>query len=300
MSKITTFLNLLKEPNKSIKILGDKKFFNWLPDKPYLKLLFRAEMGQKLNLDNPQTFNEKLQWIKLYDRKPEYTQWVDKYEVRKYIAETIGEEYLIPLIGVYETVDEIPWGELPNKFVLKCTHGSGSNIVCRNKDKLDIAESKKKLNKWMKKNWYWFGREWVYKNIEPRIICEKYISEGNGIPDDYKVMCFNGIPKIIQVHKDRFTNQVQDFYTTDWERMKFSQGTSNINIVQKKPKKLEEMLELSKVLSKGINHIRVDFYYVNGKLYFGELTFFDGSGFWAFEPESYDYLLGSWIDLKNK
>ena len=291
MSKIRTLSKILKnDPKKIIKILGGKGFFNWMPDKLYLKIVYWGETGKKLNLEDPKTYNEKLQWIKLYDRKQEYSTYVDKYEVRKYIAKTIGEEYLIPIIGVYE---------LPNQFVLKCTHGSGSNIICHDKNKLDINNAKKKLNKWMKKNWYWFGREWPYKNVKPRIICEKYISEGTEIPDDYKIMCFNGEPKCIQLHKGRFTNHLQDFYTTDWKLMKLNQGLPSTNGLQERPSKLDEMLDLSRTLSKGFKHIRVDFYYVNKKLYFGELTFFDGSGFYPFEPEEYDYLLGGWINLKE-
>lgn len=296
MIGLKTVFSLIKKPRKLVKILGDKGFFNWMPDKPYLKLVYRCETGKKLDLNNPQTFNEKLQWIKLYDRKPEYSIYADKYEVRKHIAETIGEKYLIPLIGVYESVDEIPWDELPNRFVLKCTHGSGSNIICQDKNKLAINDAKKKLSKWMKKSWYWFGREWPYKNVKPRIVCEEFISDTVNTPDDYKVMCFNGEPKCIQVHKGRFSNHTTDYYNTDWNVMNFKTRTPTSCITQEKPIILSEMLEISKSLSKSIIHVRVDFYYVNNRIYFGELTFFDASGYDNY-PDEYNNLLGNWINL---
>ncbi len=295
--KKDVILECIKSPRRLIRILGEKGIFNRVSDKQYLKLVYWGETGKKLNLDNPKTFNEKLQWIKLYDRKPEYSTYVDKYAVREYISEKIGDKYLVPLIGVYNNVDEIVWDKLPGKFVIKCTHGSSCNIICSNKSELNIDEAKAKLNKWMKKSWFWFGREWPYKNVKPRIICEEYISENDEVPDDYKVMCFNGEPKCIQVHKGRFKEHLQNYYDTEWNVMELSQGLPTIDEECEKPEMLDEMLELSRVLSKDINHVRVDFYYVNKKLYFGELTFFDASGFYLFEPEEYDYLLGSWIKL---
>src|SRR5690554_2911549 len=186
MSKINALFNLVKKPRKIIKVLGDKGLLNWIPDKHYLKLVYWGETGKKLNIKDPKTFNEKLQWLKLHDRKPEYSIYVDKYAVRSYIAKTIGKKYLIPLIVVYDSVEEIDWASLPDKFVLKCTHGSGSNIICPDKNKLDMEEAKKKLQKWMNKNWYWFGREWPYKKVKPRIICEELIKKKNGgLPYDY-------------------------------------------------------------------------------------------------------------------
>ena len=303
MSKIITALNLLKkEPRKIVKVLGSNNLLNWIPDKTYLKILYYCETGKKLNLENPKTFNEKLQWIKLYDRKPEYITYVDKYSVRDYIKKTIGEEYLIPLIGVYNTVDEILWGELPNQFVLKCTHGSGSNIICKDKNQLDIIGAKKKLSKWMKKNWYWFGREWPYKNLRPRIICEEFISEDNEIPYDYKVMCFNGEAKLIQVHANRFAiNHTQNFYDVMWNKTTISQGYSYGSFLSegadKKPKCLETMLKLSEHLSRNTYHVRIDWYEVEGRLYFGEITLFDGSGLYPFDNENDNLMLGSWISL---
>jgi hypothetical protein len=301
VSRIKTAVNLLKrDPKKIFPALGRNGVFNWMPDKLYLKIIYYYETGQYLNLDNPVTFNEKLQWIKLYDRKPEYNTYVDKYNVRDYIKQTLGEEYLIPLIGVYDTVDEIPWDELPNKFVLKCTHGSGSNIICKDKCKLDIEESKRKLKRWMKKNWFWFGREWPYKNVKPRIICEEFISDTNNTPDDIKVLCFNGKAKLIEVHMNRFgNNHTQDFYDITWRKTGISQGNIS-NSTKEKPLYFEEMINLSELLAKDKYHVRIDWYEVNGKLYFGEITFFDGSGLYPFDNENDNLMLGSWIDLTMK
>ncbi len=301
MSKINTALSLLKrDPKKIIMAMGSNNLLNWIPDKIYLKILFYCETGRKLDLENPLTFNEKLQWIKLYDRKPEYITYVDKFAVRDYIKHTIGEEYLIPLIGVYDTVDEIPWDELPNKFVLKCTHGSGSNIICKDKRKLDIEDSKRKLKRWMKKNWFFIGREWPYKYVKPHIVCEEFISQSNKVPIDYKVMCFNGQAKLIEVHLNRFdTNHTQDFYDVNWEKTRISQGGSSSNIIIQEPVFLKEMLRLSELLAKNKFHVRVDWYEVSGKLYFGEITFFDASGFDLFDNPEDELMLGNWIDLDS-
>ncbi len=302
MSKIRTAYNLFKKPRKLVRVLGDKKLFNWIPDPLYLKLVYWTETGQKLNLENPKSYNEKIQWIKLYDRRPEYSTYADKYAVRNYIASTIGEEYLIPLLGVYESVEEIPWDEFPEQFVLKCTHGSGSNILCMDKSKLDINSAKKKLEKWMKKNWYWFGREWAYKNIKPRIICEKFMVDESGIElKDYKIFCFNGKAKIIQVDYGRFTNHKRNLYDTEWQYIPASiKLPTDPNVVIKKPSKLETMLKLAEILAKDYPHVRVDFYSINDKIYFGELTFYHGSGFEKFEPEEFGLTMGNLIELPVK
>lgn len=301
MSKFRTGIELLKDPRRLVKILGDKQFFNWLPDEQYLGLVFWAETGTKLDLDNPKTFNEKLQWIKIHDRKPEYSTYVDKYAVREYIEKTIGEKYLIPLIGVYGSAEEIPWDKLPKQFVLKCTHGSASNIICKDKHKLDIEESKRRLTRWMNKNWFWFGREWPYKNVEPRIICEEYISNSDTVPNDLKVMCFNGEARLIELHIDRFSSRhTQDFYDVNWRRTQISQGGSFATqspVLVPKPACFDEMLRLSNFLARDKYHVRIDWYEVNGRLYFGEITFFDGSGFALFDNPEDDLMLGSWIDL---
>lgn len=292
---------VLRNPKRLIRILGHRGFFNFVPDLPYLKLVYWAEMGKSLNIENPQTFNEKIQWLKLYNRNPKNTKYVDKYEVRRYIAETIGEQYLIPLINVYDEVNEINWDSLPNSFVLKCTHGSGSNIICKDKNNLDINLAKKKLKRWMNQSWYYFGREWEYKNIKPRIICEKYIVDNHENDlKDYKIMCFNGKAKCIFVCLNRNSKNGLNIniYDKNWNLLPFERnGAPNSKEIVKKPKNLELMLELAEVLAKEFPFLRVDFYDVNDKIYFGEMTFYPGSGFRGFTPEQYDEILGSWINL---
>lgn len=302
MKKIKTALKLLKnDPKKVVSAMGRNNLLNWIPDKTYLKIIFYCETGNKLNLDSPLTFNEKLQWLKLYDRKAEYTIYSDKFAVREYIKKTIGEEYLIPIIGVYDTVDEIPWNELPNQFVLKCNHGSGCNIICKDKNNLDIDDAIKKLNKWIRKNYYYSTREWPYKNIRPRIVCEVYLGKLEEVPNDLKVMCFNGEAKLIELHVGRFSDgHTQDFYDTDWRKTPISQGGSFANNSAKlvpEPTCLKEMVMLSELLAKDIYHVRIDWYEINGRLYFGEITFFDASGFALFDNYGDDLMLGSWIRL---
>lgn len=293
----------LKSPRKLIVKLGAKNLFNWIPDRPYLKLAFWGEMGKGINMDNPKTFNEKLQCLKIYDRKAEYTRYVDKYEVRSYIKETVGEEHLIPLLGVYNSVDEIDFNKLPNQFVLKCSHGSQCNIICTNKDKLDLKDAKRKLTRWMKKSWFWFGREWPYKNVKPRIICEKYMIDesGTGLVD-YKFMCFNGEPDNVMVCIDRSSgNPKFYFFDEEWNLLRYNIAGINApeNFTVKKPDKVKEMFEMARILSRGLPFVRVDLYNVHGKIYFGELTFYPQSGFDPNLLKETDLLFGNKIDLKE-
>lgn len=302
MSKMSTALGLLKnDPKKVISAMGRNNLLNWIPDRAYLEIMFYCETGRKLNLKNPLTFNEKLQWIKLYDRKPEYVIYVDKFAAREYIKQTIGGRYLIPLIGVYSAVGEIPWDELPRRFVLKCTHGSGCNIICKDKNNLDISLAKKQLSRWLNTNYFYSTREWPYKNVKPRIICEKFISGTGKVPNDLKVMCFNEKAKLIQVHMNRFgDNHTQDFYDIAWNKTDISQGNNMSNKTKKKPLYFKEILKLSELLARDKYHVRIDWYEVGGKLYFGEITFFDASGFDSFDNPEDELMLGSWIDLNNK
>lgn len=275
--------------------------FDFLPDRPYLKMRFWIEMGKKLDIDNPKTFNEKQQWLKINDRNPEYTKMVDKYAVREYIKEKLGEDYLIPFLGVWDNFDEIDFDSLPDQFVLKCTHDSGGLVICKDKSLLDKAAARKKINKCLKRNFYKFTREWPYKNVRPRIIAEKLMTEKNGEEiKDFKIHVFDGIPKFILVCSDRFTGNgfKEDFYDTFWVRMEVKRpNTPNREIPCEKPHNLEKMLDLSSFLSKGIPFSRIDFYEIDGKIYFGEITFFPGSGLKNFEPEEWDYKIGEWIRL---
>ena len=300
MSKL---INLMKNPYKLGAYLGMKGMFKSLPDDTYLKLLYRGFLGEKLNLNNPKTFNEKLQWLKLYNRNPFYTGLVDKYEVRSYIGKKMGEEYLIPLLGVYNTFEEIDFDKLPNKFVLKCTHDSGGLVICRNKNKLDLKKTKKKINKCLKKNFYYSGREWPYKNIRPRIICEKYMVDESDLElKDYKFMCFNGDVKcsFVCLNRNSQSGLNVDFYDMDWNLMPFERHYPSSGKKISKPKNFNKMVSFAKILSRDFPFLRVDFYEVNGRLYFGELTFYPGSGFEEFSPKMYDEMLGSWLVLPNK
>ena len=237
----------------------------------------------------------------MYDRKEEYHSYVDKYLVREVVSKKIGDDILIPLIGVYDSVDNIPWDDLPNQFVLKCTHGSGSNIICRDKAQLDIHAANKQLKKWLKKEWYWLGREWPYVGLVPRIICESYLSELGKSPDDYKIWCFNGRPVIINIHRDRFGDHRQDFYSTQGKRFAFNNiGYINSEIEQISiTSSIKKSLEYARILSQNTLFSRIDFYIVQGKIYFGEITFFDGAGFCDFVPNEVNYLLGKCLRLPN-
>jgi len=300
---ISTFIKkvkkCIKNPNIISLMLLSMKICRSLPDNIYISLLYRLNMNKKLNLLNPSTFNEKLQWLKLHDRNPLYTNYVDKYEVRKFIEKTIGKEYLVPLLGVYDEVEDVDFSILPIQFVLKPTHTSGNVIVCRDKTKLDIVETRKTLMKWLKREYFWYQREWPYKNIKPRIICEELIKTNDGKPPkDYKIFCFNGEPKFVFVASDRGIDTKFDFFDIDWNRQSLKQHYPNSDYIIEKPRQWEKMLELAKILSQGIPHVRVDFYIdSDDHILFGELTFTHFSGIVKFEPESYDNLLGSWLDL---
>ena len=289
---------------KILIILSNKYFFNYLSDKIYLKLKYKMLMKKELDLDNPKTFNEKLQWLKLYDRNPEYTKMVDKYDVKEYVSKIIGEEYVIPTIGVYEKFDNIDFAKLPNQFVMKCTHDSGGIIICKDKKKLDINLARKKINKSLRNNYYYKHREWPYKNVKPRIIIENYLDDGkNSQLNDYKIMCFNGKAKCSFVCSERDNKDLGlavTFFDLDWNRMPFERHYRSSDKVILKPKNYNKMIELSEKLSENIPFVRVDWYEINGKLYFGELTFFPGAGFEEFTPEEWDYKIGDMLELPKK
>jgi len=271
-----------------------------VPSKLYIRLQFHNFMGKSLNLKNPVTYNEKLQWLKLYDRRPEYTKLVDKYEVRSYIAEQIGEQYLIPLLGVYDSFDEIDFDALPSEFVLKPTHTSGDFYLCKNKSEFKPFELKKEVSAWLKRNYYLEHREWPYKNVKPRIICEKYMVDESGVElKDYKFFCFHGEPKFLYVISSRRNDKRMDFFDLSFDQLPirldpFKNSAKTI----KRPVGFEEMVRLSKILSKDLRHVRVDFYNINGTIYFGELTFYPSSGLKRFEPEEFDKIVGNYIKLE--
>lgn len=294
-------MNILK---KGFMFLSNRGFFNRMSDKAYLKLRYNCIMGKKLNLDNPVTYNEKLQWLKLYDRKPEYTKMVDKYEAKKYVADIIGEEYIIPTLGVWDNVNDIDFDTLPNQFVLKCTHDSGGLVICKDKSELDIENAKNTLNHFLNRNFYNVHREWPYKDVQPRIIAEKYMEDESGKDlKDYKFFCFNGEPKLLYISEglsDHSTAKIS-FADMDYNIAEFKRNDFKpFDELPKKPINFEKMKELAKVLSKDRAFIRVDFYEINKKIFFGELTFFPCSGYLPFDPEKYDKVLGDWITLPNK
>lgn len=287
---------------KTFFALDLEKRLSFLPDEYYLKLLYRMHIGRKLNLSNPITFNEKLQWLKLYDHRPEYTMMVDKYKVREYIADKLGEEYLIPLLGVWDDPDDIDFDALPNQFVLKCNHNSGTGMcICKDKSKLDIEKVKKELRKGLAQDYYLTGREWPYKDVPRKIICEKYMVDHSGQElSDYKVHCFNGIPKAILVCSERFSDAGlhEDFYDMKWKRLDVKRPDHPLTDTELvEPKELQKMFSFSEQLSRDYPFMRTDFYEVNGKLYFGEITLYPASDFSVFEPEEWDATFGEWIKL---
>ncbi len=284
-------------------IINDGRgLYKHMSDEKYLKQKYKVKMERELDLDNPTTFSEKLQWLKLNDRRPEYTMMVDKYRVRKYIAEKLGKEYLIPLLGVWKTPDEIDFDKLPDKFVLKCNHNSGLGMcICKDKSKLDISKVKEELAKGLKQDYYLSGREWPYKNVPRRIIAEKFISEDGHVPADYKIYCFNGEPYKIMICLDRDKDEATKFYSFDfnWNLLRHNGWGKRApeGFTLPKPVNFDKMYEFSKLLSNGIPFVRVDFYEVSGQLYFGEMTFYPDSGFDnAILPEI-DKLYGSMINL---
>ena len=294
MKKILKFI---KKPKLIILYFMYRGYLNFLPDDLYLKLMYKLQFGMKLDLNNPKTFNEKLQWLKLNDRKNIYTLMVDKYEAKKYVAKVIGKEYIIPTINIYNNFDEINFDNLPDKFVIKCTHDSGGIVIANDKTKLDLQTTRKKINKSLKHNYYFSGREWPYKNVKPRIIIEKYMGDNLA---DYKIHCFNGKAKVILVCTDRLKNLKETFFDTEWNIMPFRRPNHDIDNAIKKTRNLALMIELAEHLSKNIPFLRVDFYEIDGKVYFGELTFFPASGFSKFDPEEWDKKMGDWLMLPKK
>lgn len=294
------FYKALKDPYFVAFAILKRIAFLIKDDVRYVKWQYYFSMHKKLNIANPETYNEKLQWLKLHSKHEEYTLLVDKYEVKEYVANLIGKEHVIPTIGIWDSFDDIDFSKLPNQFVLKCTHDSGGIIICTDKSKLSISKARKKLNKCLRKRFFYENREYPYKNVRPRIIAEEYMVDESGTElKDYKFFCFNGQPKMLFVATDRPYDTRFDFYDLNFNHLPFKQGHPWATKEIKKPKGFDEMIRLAGLLSKDIPHVRVDFYDVNGKVYFGELTFFHFGGIVPFEPEEWDYKIGEWLDLSN-
>lgn len=273
-----------------------------MDDERFLKKQFKQFMGYELDLNNPKTFDEKLNWLKLHDRNPLYTQLVDKFEVKQYIAKKIGERYVIPTIGIYNSFDEIDFESLPQQFVLKCTHDSGGLILVKNKNNFNIRVAKKKIKKALTRNYYYRGREWPYKNVKPRIIIEEYVEDTRTNElRDYKFYCFNGIVKGVLVATNRQNQNEElkfDYFDNRFNHLNWkNHWHPNAKITPEKPKKYAKMVELASILSEGFPHVRVDFYEANGNILFGELTFYDQGGYLKIHPDEWENEWGALIDL---
>lgn len=276
-----------------------KYALRFLPDRAYIQLYYFAQFKKFCNLRNPKTYNEKLNWLKLHDHNSAYPSLVDKYEAKAQVAKIIGEEYIIPTLGVWDSFDEIDFDALPDQFVLKCTHDSEGVVVVRDKNKLDFPAAREKLTHALSQNFYYMGREWPYRHLRPRIIAEKYMEDHvDGELRDYKFFCFDGEPRAMFIASDRTDHGVFfDYFDLDFNHLDLRQKYPNAAKSIRKPVNFEKMIELSRRLTKGFPHVRADFYEVDGKLYFGELTFYHFSGFMPFQPDQWDKIFGDWLKL---
>lgn len=282
---------------------GLRRLSRMIPDRWYVAMRYRMKLHRWPDLKDPKLYTEKIQWLKLYDRKPQYTKMVDKYEAKEYIADIVGEEYIIPTLGVWDSFDEIDFEKLPDRFVLKCTHNSGGVVVCLDKQSFDIEKARQIIESCLAKNYYWHSREWQYKNVKPRIIAEEYLYDTDHPDDsimDYKFLCFDGEPKLLYYAEENTDDPYSDIYDMDFRKLELQFPEPNSPVVASKPEHFEKMKELAGKLSKGFPHLRVDFYDVNGKLYVGELTFYHCAGIFEIKPQSWDRILGDWITLPKK
>ena len=303
MGKIKTAYKLITDPDFRFFYLANKGLKRNTPADEFLKREYRFLVGKELDLENPKLYTQKLQWLKLYDHRPEYTTMVDKYAVKQYVAEKIGTEYVIPLLGVWGRVEDINFDSLPDSFVLKTTHDSGGLVICKDKSKLDIRAAKKKLSYFLNRKYYDYNREWPYKNVKPRIVAEAYMEDSTYKElRDYKFFTFGGVPKVLYIAQGRGKGEptVADFFDMEFNHLPFTIDHDMARIPPKKPENFELMQKLAEKLSEGTPQLRVDFYEVDGKVYFGEMTFFHCSGFAPFHPEEWDRIFGDWVSLPQK
>lgn len=306
MGKLNKAFHFLFHNPSEILAYGFMKTAGFISDDIYLKILYRLKMGRKLDLINPDTYNAKLQWLKLYDRDPKYTDMVDKYEAKRIAANIIGEDHIIPTYGIWNNFDEIDFSILPDQFVLKTTHGGGNRdvIICKNKNSFGIKSARNILTTSIRHNAIYKNfREWPYKNIKPRIIAEKYMVDESGQLNDYKFYCFNGIPKIVLIVTGRASKDgpFYDYFDNDFKHLPYrTKGAPNYNGKIAKPESFEKMLDVSKALAQGIPHVRIDLYNTSGEIYFGEWTFYDASGYDKYDPDEWDSKIGSWIKLPEQ
>lgn len=300
--RFSTLIKFIRNPRLCLYRFINK--YPWIikNDKSYIKYLWNNRMDYPLDLDNPKTYNEKLQWLKLYNKDKTYTALVDKYEVKEYVSKRIGGQYIIKTLGVWDSFDEIDFDSLPNQFVLKCTHDSGGIVICKDKMGFNKAAAKKKIEKSLKSDYYMYAREWPYKNVRRRIIAEEYMEDSvTKELRDYKFFCFDGDVEWLFIATDRQNREEPyfDFFDKDYNHLPLKHGHPNSPIPPQKPSCFDEMKLLATKLSSGFPHVRVDFYEVNGKVYFGELTFFHHSGMVPFEPREWDYKFGEHIKLSK-
>ena len=285
-----------------IKVIW-KKCSRILPDRLYICLEFKKHIGYFPNLKSPKTFNEKLQWLKLHDRKPIYTTMVDKCEAKKYVADIIGDEYIIPTLGVWDHFDEIDFSTLPNQFVLKCTHDSAGIVIVKDKNRFDRVAARKKIENCLKRNFFYSGREWPYKNVKPRIIAEEYMEDGvTRELRDYKFFCVNGVVRCFKVDFDWFIEHRANYFDKDGALIDIGEieCPPNPERIIELPGNISLMENLAEMISNGVPFLRTDFYSVDEKVYFGELTFAHWGGMTPFKPEKWDTIIGEWIKLQNK
>ena len=301
MSKIYSFI---VSPDYRFVFFADHGLHTSMKDEEFIRKMYKAKFGRYPRLENPITFTEKLQWLKLHDQRPEYTSLVDKYEVKQFVAERIGSQYVIPILGVWNKFEDIDFDSLPEQFVLKTTHDSGGVVICKDKRSFDLKLARKVINKSLNTSFYALYREWPYKNVIPRIIAEKYMEDSTTKElRDYKFFCFEGKVKALYIASDRQKSGEEtkfDFYDENYNHLPFLNGHPNAAIPPVKPSGFEDMKILAEKLSYGFPHVRVDLYEVDGSIYFGELTFCHMSGFAPFEPEEWDERFGTWLNLPLK
>lgn len=289
------YKKIIKDRELRLKIINLLAF---IPNKPYLKMVYKIKTGKKLNLDDPKTFCDKLNWLKLNNIHPEYTDLVDKVKVREYVNNIMGRDMFFPLYGTWDHYSDIDFDKLPDKFVLKCNHDSASVNVIKDKSRMNHKELEKFYEGRLKINPYNMGREYPYKDVKPKIIAEKFmVPDGENDINDYKFFCFDGKPELMFVATDRSEDCRFDFYDMDFNHLDIENIHPNSDKPIAKPEKFEEMKELAAKLTQGFKFVRLDLYEINGEIYFGEYTFFHAGGFWPFYPEKYEKIFGDLINL---
>ncbi len=289
------YRNIIKNRELRLKMV---RLLEFIPNNLYLKLVFFIKTGKRLNLKNPVGFNEKENWLKVNDVHYEYSKYVDKVAVREFVTNTIGEQYLFPLLGTWQHFDDIDFDSLPDEFVLKCNHDSGSVKIIRDKSKINKDEMRKFYESRLKINSYVIGREYPYREVKPCILAEKLMKPSEGEIADYKFFCFDGVPKLMFVATDRSTDCKFDFYDMEFHHLDITNIHPQSGKCKEKPKCFDDMIEVAGKLSKGFKFVRVDLYCIDEEIYFGELTFFHGGGFWLFHPDEWEYRLGGYLNLE--